>query len=45
VNEFNNHKGDMSIENIVEVEGYILPNPTFVTSFERASENGTLNIK
>lgn len=27
------------------MDGYVLPNPTFITSFEQRSENGALNFK
>jgi|688.fasta_scaffold185521_1 hypothetical protein len=35
----------MNIENMMEVEGYVLHNPFYYTSVERQSEDGTLNLK
>lgn len=35
----------MEIGASLEVDGFILPDTTFITSFERRSENGLINIR
>lgn len=45
IRELNALKGDLSIQKSVEVDGYTLPPPIFLTATEQRSDNGILNIK